>query len=1554
MQHVTAGKPTGTRRNPWEEGTLAKRIGLIVGAVMICAAVAWFATSRRTAQEVQAGNEAVADSNQASPAKLLEQGKQQFSRGDYVSAVASLRAANRRRSELTPIQQVHLNNYLERAEVAVAGTAGQSSSSYMQTAQLYLREANRALGRGDLIGARQMAEAAGRLPVQWPATGETPQSLLAKVEQQESQSNQAGASSGKSFGVQTADWGSYPGQAGSGNGIQLTGAETPAAKTEPKPFINPADSEAGKNSRDQAVELLKQARIALKDGRAEEARAMAIKASRMNTSWGLFEDRPEHVIAEVSRQTKTDTIVSSEVIAKGVGGDQATRQAKQLLKDAKKAIGDGHFAEANTKIQQASKLPAVYGLFDERPELVQKELELAMAGPAQSDVKIAKNDAPATGNAKEQASKLLHQARLDMQAGRLDDAMTKADKAAGLDVTYGLFEDRPDLVKTAIAQMTAPKSDTMFAEAKSPSTSPASVKTPQNDPWENPARKPADVVASNATPKEKALDLLKQARVAFGAGKVDEAKQLATAAAKYDVVYGVLDDRPELLLSQISEQQSGKSFENVASIEKTAPGRTVVPVSTEQVGNGTGPSKVVTAGGPGILELYTYAQNLLVAGDRQGAYHAFRQAYDSGERLDPFRQRQLLNYLRELAPRNEGIQLTSAQTGGEPAGDGRPNLLGIAQEREAARFDRLRTEVLNAIFRAERLRDINPDEAVEILNRTRETVNTAEVADEAKAPLLRQLSRSQESIDSYAKQMAPLIEMRQQNAEVIARNERERTDLIRREKELKRLVDEFNDLMDQRRFAEAVVLGKQAKELDPENPAVVSMVWKSQFAYETARNQDVEDRKAQGFLDALHSVNESAVPFAKEIEFPDIEKWDQLKKMRSKYGADNAVRTEEELRIESALTRQVSLNFDNEPLQSVVEHLAALTDVNIVIDRLGLDEMGVTTDTPVSIHVEGIQLKSALNILLRQLQLGYMIEDEVLKITSYLRRQGKFVVRTYPVADLVMPIPNFLPSGGTGMSSSGEAINGIGAGYGNFSVPSFGGMQVDGGQAFAQVGPGAQQAGAGFGNINGNSGPRTNGVAPPADFDGLQELIISTISPETWEEVGGSGSARPFETTLSLVIRQTETVHEEIRDLLQQLRRLQDLQVTVEVRFITVSDSFFEQIGIDFDFDVQDTVGGPDDASSFGAPTGDGDETAGSFFDPSPDRDNRDRDSYEKGTVVGLATPDSFTSDLDVAMRQGSFTVGVPDFGNFNPDVGAQIGFAILSDIEAFFFIQAAQSSERSNLMFAPKVTLFNGQSATVQNTVQRPFVTSLIPTVGFFSVGFTPQITVLSEGVTLTVQAVISADRRFVRLTIVPAFTNITDVFTFSFVSGAGAGITGTAGGNTGNTTGGAAGGFGGAGGAGGLGGAGGFAGVAGIGGGMLSRNALLRALPQQTATTGTATTGTATTGTATAGTATTGTTGTTGDSGLTLTVQQPVFEIVNVTTTVSVPDGGTVLLGGIKRLREARNMAGVPILNKIPYISRLFKNTGLGRQTESLMLMVTPRIIIQEEEEELLGIPL
>ncbi len=52
---------------------------------------------------------------------------------------------------------------------------------------------------------------------------------------------------------------------------------------------------------------------------------------------------------------------------------------------------------------------------------------------------------------------------------------------------------------------------------------------------------------------------------------------------------------------------------------------------------------------------------------------------------------------------------------------------------------------------------------------------------------------------------------------------------------------------------------------------------------------------------------------------------------------------------------------------------------------------------------------------------------------------------------------------------------------------------------------------------------------------------------------------------------------------------------------------------------------------------------------------------------------------------------------------------------------------------------------------------------------GYQPVITVLSEGVMMTTMALVSGDRRYVRLTVVPQFSTITDVQSFSFISASG-----------------------------------------------------------------------------------------------------------------------------------------------------------------------------------------
>ena len=81
--------------------------------------------------------------------------------------------------------------------------------------------------------------------------------------------------------------------------------------------------------------------------------------------------------------------------------------------------------------------------------------------------------------------------------------------------------------------------------------------------------------------------------------------------------------------------------------------------------------------------------------------------------------------------------------------------------------------------------------------------------------------------------------------------------------------------------------------------------------------------------------------------------------------------------------------------------------------------------------------------------------------------------------------------------------------------------------------------------------------------------------------------------------------------------------------------------------------------------------------------------------------------------------------------------------------------------------------------------------------------------------------------------------------------------------------------------------------------------------------------------------------------TIQLPTWNVNTINTTVTVPDGGTGLLGGVSYAREGSVSRGVPLLNKIPYLNRLFRNQGIGREVGASNYTIIPRIINLEEEE-------
>lgn len=64
-------------------------------------------------------------------------------------------------------------------------------------------------------------------------------------------------------------------------------------------------------------------------------------------------------------------------------------------------------------------------------------------------------------------------------------------------------------------------------------------------------------------------------------------------------------------------------------------------------------------------------------------------------------------------------------------------------------------------------------------------------------------------------------------------------------------------------------------------------------------------------------------------------------------------------------------------------------------------------------------------------------------------------------------------------------------------------------------------------------------------------------------------------------------------------------------------------------------------------------------------------------------------------------------------------------------------------------------------------------------------------------------------------------------------------------------------------------------------------------------------------------------------------------VESTVVIPDGSTVVIGGIVKTQDDTSVAGVPWLQKIPVLGWLFKTDTVKKSKKQLFIFVTPKII-------------
>lgn len=641
-----------------------------------------------------------------------------------------------------------------------------------------------------------------------------------------------------------------------------------------------------------------------------------------------------------------------------------------------------------------------------------------------------------------------------------------------------------------------------------------------------------------------------------------------------------------------------------------------------------------------------------------------------------------------------------------------------------------------------------------------------------------------------------------ENQNIRVRQERERETIAA-------LTKSARQLTSQGRYGDALKIIDQIISIDPKNDYAVGV---RQLVVDRKSFQDqrrIMERLQRNVTDLLTAADEARIPIPDLLSYP--EDWPDLTAMRDATLARERGGSTDQA-VEAMLAKQLpELRFDGVPFVDVIEFLRDTTQANIFVNWSAIEGAGIDKNTPITTRLKNVRFSKVLGLVLESagggiIRLGYTIDDGVITISTQEDLARNVSIRNYDIRDLLVDIqdydaPQFTPSSG------GE--------------------------------------GGGGGDIFGTSTDDTGNQEGERDtiVEQVTQLITDTIASDTWKINGGLIGAIQ-ELGGQLIVTQTPENQTAISQLLEKLRETRAIQVNVEARFLSVQRNFLEEVGVDFDFQFNVDYGN-NPINGF---------NPDSDFSPILVRQNSVSQAGDRPT--GFTNPGNLITGLGTNLGNESQT------NNYGLSTSVS---AFLDDFRASLLLRAVQLGQNATTLTAPRVTLFNGQRAYLRVSTVQNYVSDLNPVVGTGTVGYDPQIDQLQSGVVLSVQATVSADRRYVTLNVIPRMQRVIALRQFAYATGQ----------------------------------------------------------------------------------ATTVTDAGSEDQVQTF-VQLPEYEITELATTVSVPDRGTLLLGGQTLMGEVERESGVPVLSKIPFLKRLFTNRGTARDQQILLILIKPTIILQREIEQ------
>ncbi|HET6574828.1 MAG TPA: hypothetical protein VFG68_14580, partial [Fimbriiglobus sp.] len=182
----------------------------------------------------------------------------------------------------------------------------------------------------------------------------------------------------------------------------------------------------------------------------------------------------------------------------------------------------------------------------------------------------------------------------------------------------------------------------------------------------------------------------------------------------------------------------------------------------------------------------------------------------------------------------------------------------------------------------------------------------------------------------------------------------------------------------------------------PNNPSVLVLTGQMATGDKIAMARELAHDQAEGFVYALNSVQDSAIPPRGDIVFPKDwkEKTERRRKMfEVKLGP-------EEESILQALEKKIGQGVKDAPFEETVQQLSNIIDKPIYLDKKSLEDAGLDMRRPVAMP-GGVTARTALRAILQSQGLTYIIKDKVIQVVTLERARETLVTRAYYLGDVI-------------------------------------------------------------------------------------------------------------------------------------------------------------------------------------------------------------------------------------------------------------------------------------------------------------------------------------------------------------------------------------------------------------------------------------------------------------------------------------------------------------------------------------------------------------------------